>query len=133
MPKRRNASTNAQWIYYEGADGYLWELFRTPSTGLWSNTKIPNSQAAAPGSSPTMLGDPTVGEAWIEYKGSDGYIWELWRNPSTGIWANNKVPAGQPEAMGTSPVIGRNASTNADDSSLARKRIPVFPTSALIM
>jgi hypothetical protein len=37
-----------------------------------------------------MLGDPTVSEAWIEYKGSDGYVWELWRNPSTGVWANAK-------------------------------------------
>ena len=42
-----------------------------------------------------MLGDPTVGEAWIEYRGSDGYIWELWRNPSTGVWANGKFPTAQ--------------------------------------
>ncbi|HEY6730608.1 MAG TPA: hypothetical protein VI039_06245 [Solirubrobacterales bacterium] len=91
----RNATTNAQWIYYQGADGYIWELYRNPSTGLWSNTKIPNAQAASPGSSPTMLGDPSTGEAWIEYRGSDGYIWELWRNPSTGVWANGKFPTAQ--------------------------------------
>ena len=91
----RNATTNAQWIYYQGADGYIWELYRDPKTGNWFNTKIPNAQAASPGSSPTMLGDPTTGEAWIEYRGSDGYIWQLWRNPITGIWANGKFPTAQ--------------------------------------
>ncbi|HJZ38571.1 MAG TPA: S1 family peptidase, partial [Solirubrobacterales bacterium] len=109
----RNATTNAQWIYYVGADGYIWELYRNPTTGSWSNTKIPNAQAASPGSSPTNLGDPSAGEAWIYYRGSDGNIWELYRNPINGLWANNKVPAVEPALAGSSPVIGRNSTTNA--------------------
>jgi hypothetical protein len=88
----RNATSNAMWIYYPGADNYIWELFRNPTTGEWANTKIPNAQATAPGTSPTMLGDPSTGQAWIEYWGSDGYMWELWRNPNTGIWANGQFP-----------------------------------------
>jgi len=88
----RNSTTNAMWIYYQGADGYMWELFRNPTVGEWADTKIPNAEAVAPGTSPTMLGDPSTGEAWIEYWGADGYMWELWRNPSNGIWANGQFP-----------------------------------------
>jgi hypothetical protein len=109
----RNSTTNAQWIYYQGADGYIWELYRDPKSGSWFNTKIPNAQPAGEGSNPTMLGDPTTGAAWIYYRASDGYLWELYRNPTTGVWANNKVPATQSAAKGTTPVIGRNSTTNA--------------------
>ena len=108
----RNATTGAQYVYYRGSDGGIWELYRNPSTGQWANSKLPYA-LVAPGSSPVLMGDPSAGAAWIYYRATDGYIYELYRNPTTGVWANSKVPATQAAAPGTTPAIGRNATTNA--------------------
>jgi hypothetical protein len=107
----RDPSTNAQWVYYQGSDGGIWELWRNPSTGVWANTRFPTAQAA-PGSSPAIGRNATSGAQWLYYQGSDGGIWELYRNPSTGSWSNSRFPNTQ-AAPGSSPEVMGDPSTGA--------------------
>jgi hypothetical protein len=90
-------------IYYQGADGGVWELYRDPNTGWSGPNRFANTQMA-PGTSPTIGRNPTTGAAWIYYQGADGGIWELYRNPSTG-WTGPTRFAGTQAAPGTSPAV----------------------------
>jgi hypothetical protein len=88
----RDASTGAAWVYYQGSDGGIWEIYRNPATGWTSPGKFTGTQAA-PGTSPVVVRDASTGAAWVYYQGSDGGVWELYRNPATG-WTGPSKFAG---------------------------------------
>jgi|GEM_PF-4572856 len=68
-------SSNMQWVYYAGADGNIWSRFYNPSENKWTTSTAGSGEAAAPGSSPTVIRDATSNMQWVYYAGADGNIW----------------------------------------------------------
>ncbi len=55
-------------------------------------------------SQPVALRDPSTAAAWVYYRGTDGKLQEIYRNPTNGQWIVSPY-AGTQVAPGTDPVV----------------------------
>jgi hypothetical protein len=74
----------------------MWQLYWDGKSGKWSG---PNEYAGtagkvAPGTSPFVTYNPTTSQEWVNYQGTDGGIWQLYFEPSTGKWLGPNEYAG---------------------------------------
>ncbi len=83
----RNPTTGEQWVYYQGANGQIYQWVDNGSK--WLNVEL-LGEAAAPGSSPMTVRNPTTGEQWVYYQGANGQMYQWldnvleWKNYGIG-------------------------------------------------
>ncbi len=103
----RNPTTGEQWVYYQGANG---QLFQWIATSKWLDNELGSGEAAAPGSSPMAVRNEANGEQWVYYQGANGQIWQWVDNGSK--WLNLELGnGGEAAAPGSSPMAVRNPTT----------------------
>jgi hypothetical protein len=76
----------AQWIYFQGSDGYLWN--EVWAGNEWHAAEDYDSHGAkmAPNTTPAVIRQE--GAQWIYFQGSDGYLWNE-------VWAGNEWHAAE--------------------------------------
>jgi len=97
-----------QLVFWQGADGHLWESWFTIGVGWagptdWTRTVSSAGRLASP---PTLNLTP-AGQQLVFWKGADGHLWESWFTPGYGWsgptdWSSRLPHAGQ---LGTQPSV----------------------------
>lgn len=98
-----NNTTGGEYVWWQGTDGYLWEAWYDPSTGIWYNGRIMGPIGSAP-----TAGVANNGTEYVFWRGSDGNFWEGWFN---GSW-NGPATNTSMGRLGSEPGVGVQATTS---------------------
>jgi hypothetical protein len=111
-------TTHQEWVNYRGTDGGMWQLYFEPATGKWlgPNEYVGTAGKVAPGTSPFVTHDPTTHQEWVNYRGTDGGMWQLYFEPATGKWLGPSEFTGTAGkvAPGTSPFVTHDPTTHQE-------------------
>ena len=106
-------ASNEQWVYYVGGDGNIFGRYFNPvSPGGWGTYDAGSGEAAAPGTSPTVVREPKTNEQWIYYVGANGNIWGRFYNSAKPEWSAYTAGTGEAALTGTSPAVVRESKTD---------------------
>jgi hypothetical protein len=107
----RDSTTGDQWVVYQGTDGQIYEWYVLDDGTGWHNVELGDGEAAAKGTSPTVVRDPTTWDQWIAYQGADGQVYEWYLLDDGTGWHNGALGNGAAVAKNTSPTVVRDPTT----------------------
>lgn len=118
-------SFGGQHVIYLGRNQHVYQLFWNDATGAWSNqdltAKTGNTLAAAGSPLAAFLGrifSKNRDSQDIIYLGTNGHVYQLWFNPSSGSWTNQDLTT-FPPTMGALAAAGSAITGFVDPNILA--------------
>jgi hypothetical protein len=109
----REPSTSATWVYFQNKQGGISAFNWSPGIG-WSESVLPGSKSeeVAPGTSPTVIREPSTQETWVYFQnkshGISAWNWSVGVGWTVMALPKATLPEGESEvAADTSPAVVR--------------------------